>query len=58
MVVRAVTAGVVAMGDHGQVMLVSPTTDTVIVRLGFDGHPDTNIMIARQLQRIAQTLAS
>ncbi len=49
-------ADLVAMGDHGQVMLVSPTTDTVIVLMGVDGHPETNISIAVQLQRIARAI--
>ena len=49
-------ADLVAMGDHGQVMLVSLATDTVIVRMGVDGHPTTNISIAVQLQRIARAI--
>lgn len=47
----------IAMGAHGQVMLVSPGTNTVIVRMGEDGHAETNISIARRLQRIANRLA-
>lgn len=58
----------VAMGRHGQVMLVSPATRTVIVRLGvdghdasrqlgFDGHDENNVSIARRLQRVAGRLA-
>jgi CubicO group peptidase (beta-lactamase class C family) len=46
----------VAMGRHGQVMLVSAATDTVVVRLGEDGHPETNISIARRLQSLADRL--
>lgn len=53
---RADEDDLVAMGDHGQVMLVSPATDTVIVRMGMDGYPDTNISIAVQLQRVAQAI--
>lgn len=43
----------VAMGRHGQVMLVAPRTRTVIVRMGLDGHDETNIAIARRLAAIA-----
>ena len=46
----------IAMGAHGQVMLVSPATRTVIVRMGEDGHDETNISIARRLQRVANRL--
>jgi CubicO group peptidase (beta-lactamase class C family) len=49
-------ADLVAMGRHGQVMLVSPATNTVIVRLGEDGHPETNIAIATRLQAFADRL--
>jgi hypothetical protein len=51
--------GLIAMGNHGQVMLVSPTTQTVIVRMGVDGHDrdETNIAIARRLERVAAALA-
>jgi CubicO group peptidase (beta-lactamase class C family) len=49
-------ADLVAMGDHGQVMLVSPATDSVIVRMGTDGHPAMNITIAQQLQQVALAL--
>ena len=45
------------MGRHGQVMLVSPATRTVIVRMGLDGHDETNVSIALRLQRIAGRLA-
>jgi CubicO group peptidase (beta-lactamase class C family) len=48
----------VAMGRHGQVMLVSPATRTVIVRLGLDGHAEPNISIARRFERIASRLSS
>jgi CubicO group peptidase (beta-lactamase class C family) len=47
----------IAMGRHGQVMLVSPTTRTVIVRMGRDGNDETNVSIALRLQRIAGRLA-
>jgi CubicO group peptidase (beta-lactamase class C family) len=46
----------VAMGRHGQVMLVSPSTRTVIVRMSKDGHAETNISIARRLLRVASRL--
>ena len=49
-------ADLVAMGDHGQVMLVSPVTGTVVVRMGVDGYPATNISIALELQRIARAM--
>lgn len=56
-----------AMGAHGQIMLVSRASRTVIVRLGkdghdgsrglgFDGHGETNVSIARRLQRVAARL--
>jgi CubicO group peptidase (beta-lactamase class C family) len=46
-----------AMGRHGQLMLVSPATRTVIVRLGREGHGESNVSIARRLQRTAQRWA-
>ncbi|MCE9575316.1 MAG: beta-lactamase family protein [Deltaproteobacteria bacterium] len=52
-----VDGDLVAMGRWGQIMLVSPATRTVIVRLGEDGHAETNIAIARRLQRVARRLA-
>ncbi len=56
-----------AMGAHGQVMLVSRASRTVIVRLGRDGHEgsrglgfdgrgETNISVARRFQRAAARL--
>jgi CubicO group peptidase (beta-lactamase class C family) len=48
----------IAMGAHGQIMLVSLATKTVIVRMGHDGHDETNISIARRLQRVANSLAA
>lgn len=56
-----------AMGAHGQVMLVSRASRTVIVRLGSDGHQgsrglgfdgrgETNISIARRFQRASARL--
>lgn len=56
-----------AMGAHGQIMLVSRASRTVIVRLGVDGHEgrtglgfdgrgETNVSIARRLQRVAARL--
>jgi CubicO group peptidase (beta-lactamase class C family) len=46
-----------AMGRHGQVMLVSPATRTVIVRLGRGGHAESNVSIARRFQRTVQRWA-
>ncbi|GAA2881426.1 hypothetical protein GCM10010517_44340 [Streptosporangium fragile] len=43
-----------AMGAHGQIMVVSPSTRTVIVRMGDD--EQTNIQIAATLQRLADQL--
>jgi CubicO group peptidase (beta-lactamase class C family) len=48
------TRDLAAMGAHGQIMLVSPATSTVIVRLGNDNPPLTNIDLAQQLQTLAQ----
>jgi CubicO group peptidase (beta-lactamase class C family) len=48
----------VAMGRHGQVMLVSPSTRTVVVRLGLDGHAETNVSIANRFHRLAARLAA
>jgi hypothetical protein len=56
-----------AMGAHGQIMLVSRASKTVIVRLGTDGHDgsrglgfdgrgETNVSIARRFQRAAARL--
>ncbi|XVQ82267.1 serine hydrolase domain-containing protein [Microbispora siamensis] len=45
-----------AMGAHGQIMVASPSTRTVIVRMGDDYQ--TNIQIAATLQRLADRLAS
>jgi len=58
-----------AMGRFGQLMLVSPATRTVIVRLGLDGHNgssglgfdgdgETNISIVRRLERVVTRLPS
>jgi CubicO group peptidase (beta-lactamase class C family) len=38
----------VALGDHGQIMIVSPGTDTVTVRMGDDDR--TNFALVRDLQ--------
>ncbi|MFI7709175.1 serine hydrolase domain-containing protein [Nonomuraea sp. NPDC049480] len=46
-----------AMGAHGQVMVVSPATRTVIVRMGDDDVNMTNIQIATTLQKLADRLA-
>jgi CubicO group peptidase (beta-lactamase class C family) len=45
-----------AMGKHGQIMVVSLATRSVIVRFGLDGHDETNISIARRLARVADQL--
>ena len=56
-----------AMGAHGQVMLVSRPNRAVIVRmgsdahdgsrgLGFDGRGETNVSIARRFERVAAAL--
>jgi len=56
-----------AMGNHGQIMLVSRAGRTVIVRLGrdghggsrglgFDGRGETNVSIAQRLRRVAARL--
>jgi hypothetical protein len=58
---------VVRDGAHGQILLVSRAGRTVIVRLGrdghngsrglgFDGHGETNISIAKRFQRVAERL--
>jgi CubicO group peptidase (beta-lactamase class C family) len=47
----------IAMGRHGQVMVVSLATDTVLVRMGLDGHDETNVSIAMRLARVADRLA-
>ena len=47
---------IVAMGKHGQVMVVSLATRTVIVRLGLDGHDETNVSIAHRLSKVADQL--
>ena len=46
----------IAMGRWGQIMVVSPSTRTVIVRMGLDGHDETNVSIARRLVRVAARL--
>jgi CubicO group peptidase (beta-lactamase class C family) len=56
-----------AMGRHGQIMVVSLATRTVMVRMGhdghdrirrmgFDGHDETNVSIATRLARVADRL--
>lgn len=44
-----------AMGDHGQILVVSPTTRTVAVRMGDDD--PINIAIAHDLQAVADRVA-
>jgi CubicO group peptidase (beta-lactamase class C family) len=45
-----------AMGDHGQIMIVSPSTDTVVVRMGDDS--GGNIELASTLQNLARRTAT
>lgn len=45
-----------AMGDHGQIMVVSPATDTVVVRMGDDD--GGNIDLATTLQDLAHRVAA
>jgi CubicO group peptidase (beta-lactamase class C family) len=47
----------VAMGRHGQIMLVSPATRTVVVRLGIDGYAEPNVAIANRFHRLVERLA-
>jgi CubicO group peptidase (beta-lactamase class C family) len=46
----------IAMGRFGQIMVVSPATRTVVVRMGLGG-PETNVSIAGRLRRVAVRLA-
>ena len=46
----------VAMGRHGQLMLVSPATHVVLVRMGLSGYRETNVSIARRLATIAAAM--
>lgn len=46
-----------AMGDHGQIMIVSPGTDTVVVRMG-DDDESGNIELATVLQELAHRVAA
>jgi CubicO group peptidase (beta-lactamase class C family) len=45
-----------AMGKHGQVIVVSLATGTVLVRMGLDGHDETTTSIALRLARVADRL--
>ncbi len=45
------------MGDHGQLLLVSPSTNIVMARLGRDGAPETNVQVALRMQRAAHALS-
>jgi len=45
------------MGRHGQVMLISPANQTIVVRLGHDGNPESNISIASRFRRVADRLS-
>lgn len=59
--VRARASGpddILAMGAHGQVMLVSPANRVVIVRLAQDGQSEPNIVIAERLRRLADVLGA
>jgi len=46
----------VAMGKHGQIMVVDPATHVVLVRLGLDGHAETNVAIALRLAKISSAM--
>lgn len=48
----------VAMGRYGQIMIVAPAARTVIVRLGLDGHAETNVALAQRFLRVADRLRS
>lgn len=45
-----------AMGDHGQIMVVSPAADTVVVRMGDDA--GGNIDLALSLQGLAREVSA
>jgi CubicO group peptidase (beta-lactamase class C family) len=45
-----------AMGDHGQIMIVAPATDTIVVRMGDD--EGGNIELATTLQDLAHRAAA
>jgi CubicO group peptidase (beta-lactamase class C family) len=45
-----------AMGDHGQIMIVSPATDTIVVRMGDDD--GGNIHLATAMQDLAHRAVS
>jgi len=50
-------ADLVAMGNFGQVMVVSPASDVVIVRLGTDEVRESNASIAARLALVADALS-
>jgi len=45
------------MGNFGQVMVVSPASDVVIVRLGTDEVRENNASIAARLALVADALS-
>ena len=51
------THDIVAMGNLGQVVLVSPANRTVVVRMGTDHVTESNAEISSRLQRVADLLA-
>ncbi len=48
----------IAMGNFGQIILVSPADNTVIVRLGRDGHNLSNIGLAERFRRAADRMVA
>jgi len=48
---------VFSMGRHGQIMLISPANNTVIVRLGRDGNAESNIAMTSRLRRVADRIS-
>ena len=50
------THDLVAMGNLGQVLLVSPANSTVLVRMGTDHVTESNAVIASRLQHVADLL--
>jgi CubicO group peptidase (beta-lactamase class C family) len=48
----------IGMGNFGQIILVSPANGIVIVRMGQDGHAETNVALAERFRRVADRLAA
>jgi CubicO group peptidase (beta-lactamase class C family) len=49
---------IIGMGNFGQIMLVSPADGILIVRMGQDGHAETNVALAERFRRVADRLAA